>query len=212
MTRWRAPIAFLALLLAVLFWGSWAPKDALNRTVQVAQLLFFTSAIGVGVFGIWKHFDESSEKQRWERAKLAKQMIDDIGGEPKAMAASYMLGAWDGRLYDRQEDGKTISFAIDNDQLIAVLNPRHVAQSRNEHHVRECFDELLYHLDLCVGAADRLIVDWEELKPMFVTLFAGVKRETLQPLVAYATHSNYFRAASRISELVEAALTGPQRR
>ncbi len=180
-----------------------------ESTASVLQSLSWLAAIVAVGFGAWKYFDESREKRLWEKAKLAKEMLTDLSADLEAINASYMLGAWTGRWYEREENGIKVSFQATQAQVAAVLDPARVAQSNNEQYVRQCFDELFYHLDLCTGAARSGLVEWTDIKPLFVTLFAGVERAMLEPLRKYASFSRYYRAESVLEELVEAALSKP---
>jgi hypothetical protein len=183
-----------------------APLESPASVLQA--LSWFAGALGVG-FGAWKYYAESREKRLWEKARLAKEMLTDLSGDLEAINASYMLGAWTGRWYEREENGIKVSFQATPAQVAAVLDPTRTAQSNNEQYVRQCFDELLYHLDLCAGAARSGLVEWKDVKPLFVTLFAGVERAMLDPLRKYAAFSRYYRAESVLEELVEAALSKP---
>lgn len=184
------------------------PATPENSMSLLQALSWIAAAAAVGVT-VWKHFAESREKRLWEKAKLAKEMLTDLSADLEAINASYMLGAWTGRWYEREENGVKVAFQATQAQVAAVLDPARVAQSNNEQYVRQCFDELLYHLDLCTGAAQSRLVEWKDIKPLFVTLFAGVERAMLDPLKKYANFSRYYRAESVLEELVEAALSQP---
>jgi hypothetical protein len=173
------------------------------------QALSWLAAVAAVGFTAWKYFHETREKRLWEKAKLAKEMLTDLTNDLEAINASYMLGAWNGRWYEREENGIRVSFQATQAQVAAVLDPARVARSNNEQYVRQCFDELLFHLDLCTGAAQSGLVEWSDIKPMFVTLFAGVERALLEPLMNFARFSRYYRAESVLEELVEAALSRP---
>jgi hypothetical protein len=180
---------------------------ALKEFYDGLQAVSWAAAAGAACFGVYKYFPEAKEKRAWEKTKLGKQMVDELAANTKAIEATYMLGAWSGRRYERTENGTPVSFTVTQEQVIAVLEPLREPQTANEQYVRECFDEFFYHLDLCVAAADRKIIDWDDIRPLFITLFAGIRRPMLVPLERYAMHSRYLRAASKVSELVEATLT-----
>lgn len=186
---------------------------SLSDVYGFLQAASWAVAAGAGLFGVYKYFPEAKEKRLWEKAKLAKEMVDDLSENMKAMDASYMLGAWHGRQYQRQEDGEFISFRVTEEQVIAVLDdPARIAQSSNDQYIRECFDELFYHIDLCATAAERKIIDWADIKPLLITLFAGVHRSMLPSLHKFAISSRYYWAADKMEELVEGALTHPVRK
>lgn len=168
------------------------------------QMAFWLMAIVGGGFAIWKHFAESNERRIWEKAKLAKQMLDDLDANPKALAASYMLGAWTGRRFTRDEAGETEPFEVTQEQLVAILDTDRTPQTLNEVYVRDCFDNLLYHFEQCASAAERSLVNWADLRPMLATLLAGTKRSTVRALVSYAEYLCYFKIARRLEELFEA--------
>jgi hypothetical protein len=176
----------------------------------IQMLVWITTIIGAG-FAIWKYFAESAERRLWEKARLAKQMLDDLDDNPAALSATYMLGAFTGKRYTRPDAGPGDSFEITQAQVAAVLDPQRVPMSLNESYVRACFDDLLYHIELCVAAAYSNLVEWREIESMLVTLFAGIERPTLAPLVAYAQQLHYFKAADKLPELVENALSKPPR-
>jgi hypothetical protein len=175
-----------------------------HTAYDLLQMAFWLVAILGGGFAIWKHFAESSERRTWERAKLAKQMLDDLDANPKALAASYMLGAWIGRRFTRDEKDATESFEVTEEQLVAILNIDRIPKTLNEVYVRDCFDNLLYHFEQCVSAAERSLVDWADLRPMLATLLAGTQRTTIRALVLYAEYLCYFKIATRLEELFEA--------
>lgn len=177
--------------------------------LQVLQGLFWLFAIGGAIFAVYKHFAEIAERRLWEKARLAKQMLDDLDADPKALAATYMLGAWTGRRYARDGADMGLGFEVSQAQVVGVLAVTRTPQSLNEAYVRECFDNLLFHFEICATSAERGLVDWRELQPMLATLLAGMSRSTLAPLVAYAEHHCYFRTAAQLPLLFEAALTKP---
>jgi len=185
------------------------PAASPPTILQVLQGLFWLFAIVGAVFAIYKHFAEIAERRIWEKAKLAKEMLDDLDANPKAVAATYMLGAWTGRRYVRDGVETGLGFEVSQAQVVAVLAVTRTPQSLNEAYVRECFDNLLFHFEMCTTSAERGLVDWSELQPMLATLLAGMSRSTLAPLVAYAEHHCYFRAAAQLPVLFEAALTKP---
>lgn len=173
------------------------------------QMLFWLAAVVGGAFAIWKYFDESREHRLWEKAKLAKQMLDDLDANAKALDATYMLGAWTGRQYARNGTQGVDAFEAKQEQVARVLDPTRTPLTLNETYVRDCFDNLLFHIELCALAADRGLVEWDQLEPMLATLLAGTERTTLAPVVRYAEYSCYFRAARRLPPLLEIALTKP---
>ncbi|MES2016603.1 MAG: hypothetical protein V4484_08900 [Pseudomonadota bacterium] len=185
------------------------PASQTPLILQVLQGLFWLFAIGGAIFAVYKHFAESAERRVWEKAKLAKQMLGDLDANPKALAATYMLGAWTGRRYARDGVDIAYGFEVTQAQVIGVLDVARSPQTRNEQYVRECFDNLLFHVELCCASAERDLVEWSELQPMLATLLVGMSRSTLAPLVMYAQYSCYFRAAARLPVLLEAALTKP---
>lgn len=179
----------------------------INDVYKLLEAVSWAVAAGAGLFGVYRYFPEAKEKRLWEKARLGKEMVDDFAANTQAMAACYMLGAWHGRRYDRIENGKTVSFRATEQQVATVLDPQRLAQSDNEQYIRQCFDEFFYHLDACASAAERKIIDWADIQPLLITLFAGVERRMLPRLQAYALYSRYYRAAARLEELVEGALT-----
>jgi hypothetical protein len=185
------------------------PAASPPAILQVLQGLFWLFAIGGAVFAVYKHFAEITERRIWEKAKLAKQMLDDLDANPKALAATYMLGAWTGRRYVRDGAEVAIGFEVSQAQVVGVLAVAHTPLSLNEAYVCECFDNLLFHFEMCATSAERGLVEWSELQPMLATLLAGMSRSTLAPLVTYAEHHCYFRAAAQLPVLFEAALTKP---
>jgi hypothetical protein len=168
-----------------------------SETASVLQMLFWLAAVAGGAFAIWKHFAESKERRLWEKAKLAKQMLDDLDANAKALDATCMLGAWTGRRYSRNGPTGTDLFEVNQEQVRAVLDPSRAPRSLNETYVRDCFDNLLFHIELCACAAQRGLIEWREMEPMLATLLAGTERATLAPLVGYSEYLCYsWRPAS----------------
>jgi hypothetical protein len=178
---------------------------------KLAQVIFWLSAIAVGAFTVWKHFHESKERRTWEKAKLAKELLDDLDENALALNATNMLGAWDGRWYEREERGQTDRFQVTFLQLAQVLDPNRLPMTSNETYVRDCFDNFLFHLELCFSAVERRLIDWPALEPMLIPLFAGVSRTVTPSLTAYARFLGYHRTAAKLPELIETALTRPPR-
>ena len=192
-----------------LWFGHYYPT-LFEIATKTAQFIFWFSAVAVGLFGIWKHFDENGERRTWERAKLSKELLDDLNGNPLALNAAYMLGAFRGRWYERQVKGQFTSFQVTQEQVARVLEPKRTPLTANEDYVRECYDNLLFHLELCFAAVESKLIDWQALKPMVLPLFADVERTLLlEPLKAYASFLGYHRVHTRLSGVIEEALTKP---
>lgn len=166
------------------------------------QALSFAAAVAAAVFAVWKHFDETREKRRWEKAKFAKQMLDQLSDNPQAMDAACMVGAWEGRSYC--VDAASRHFQVSHHDLQQVLEPDFVPGTRNETYVRECFDHLLYHVEQCVVAAEQDLVEWKQIEPMLVTFFAGTRPSLTDLLVKFSRHMKYERASTAIPALIGA--------
>ena len=65
-----------------------APTDSPMSFLQA--LSWIAAAVAV-IVTIWKHFAENREKRLWEKAKLAKEMLNDLSANLDAVNASYML-------------------------------------------------------------------------------------------------------------------------
>lgn len=182
----------------------------LTDIYQFTQAVSWAATAAAACFGVYKYFPEARERRKWEKAKLAKEMIDDLGGNAKALDASYMLGAFLDRRYERSESGTVKAFRVTPAEVRLALDPSRAAGNDDERYIRECFDEFLFHLDYCAIMAETGVVDWADLQPMFLNLFAGVERAMEPVLENYARYLRYFRAAKRIPGLVEAALTCPR--
>ena len=61
------------------------------------------------------------------------------------------------------------------------------------------------NLDQCIAATEQDLVEWPQLRPMLVTLFAGTSAAAARAVVAYAIYLRYPRAARVLPELVALA-------
>jgi hypothetical protein len=180
--------------------------DCISKIAQTG--FWFVGAVAAG-FGVWKHFDESKEKRQWEKAKFAKEMVDDLDKNEKAISATYMLGAWETKTYELGVEPNRQKFSVNQEEVKAAFAEVDAGLSDKQKFIRECMDNFLFHLEQCVLAEQQGLVDWAQLMPLLVTFFAGIKRELKYPLVKYAQRCRYFRAATVLGELIEAALATP---
>lgn len=208
---------FLVFICCLLF-----KIHLLSTVYKFFQAIAWLATAAAVCFGVYKHFSDARTTLKWEKAKLAKSLMDDLSANAKAMDACYMLGGFENRRYERQVKGETVEFRLQpnqpklgntrklgtGDALSLILDldrdqDRKQPPDDNAWYVRECFDELFWHLDRCVAAADSGIVDWEVLQPMFLNLFAGMEESTILVLKKYALRLRYERAAEKIKELVQ---------
>lgn len=173
----------------------------LKDIAAVIETASWAVAVAGGAFAIWKYFAESREKRLWEKVKLAKQMLDQLDANPRALDAAYMIGAWPRRMYRAEQSLEP--FELEERQLLAVLTPGYLPRTKNEQYVRECFDNFLFHVEQCIGASEQGLVEWEQLRPMLVTLFVGASQPVGRMLSMYASRLGYRRCAREIPELVD---------
>lgn len=175
----------------------------LKDVATLIQTASWAVAVVGGAFAIWKHFAESREKRLWEKVKLAKQMLDQLDANPRALDAAYMIGAWPRRTYRSEQSLEP--FELEEQQLVVVLTPAYLPKTKNEQYVRECFDNFLFHVEQCIGASEQGLVEWEQLRPMLVTLFVGASQPVGRMLSMYASHLGYQRCAREVPGLVVTA-------
>ncbi len=181
----------------------------LDELSKLAQICFWLVGAAAAVFGVWKHFDESKEKRQWEKAKFAKEIVDGLDKNEKAIAATYMLGAWESRVYVIGSGNQKRSFSVSQREAKRALTAQDAKLTDKQRFVRECFDNFLFHLEQFVLAEQQRLVEWSQLRPLLITFFAGIRRELKAPLIEYARSLRYFRASTVLDELIELALTKP---
>lgn len=179
---------------------AWTLDDMLKLT----QIVSYTIALPVAAFSVWKHFAETSEKRIWEKAKFARDMVADLDKNEKALAATYMLGAFESRKYQIDNNGTKTTVVVTQEDVRKALSKELLRPSPEQEFIRDCFDNFLFHLEQWLLASKHGLVEEGQLRPLLLTLLAGIQRTTGQAVKGYAELLQYHEAAAALDSLVDA--------
>ena len=175
--------------------------------LKVGQLIGYGLALLTAGFAIWKHHAEVAERSRWEKAKLARDMVAGLDKSDEALAATYMLGAFEGRIHEVVDiGGNKTRFTVTQHEVVAALRPTPQKRSSKQEYICECFDAFLFHLEQWVLAVQNDLVEEDQLRPLVLTFLAGIEPQTGEALKEYARSLKYRGAATLLVSLVEDAL------
>lgn len=180
---------------------TWTLDDMLKLT----QIISYAIAVPVAAFSVWKHFAETSEKRIWEKAKFARDMVADLDKNEKALAATYMLGEFENRKY-QIDDSKT-KVVVTQEDVRKALSKELLEPSPKQEFIRDCFDNFLFHLEQWLLASKHGLVEESQLRPLLLTLLAGIQQTTGQAVKGYAELLQYHEAASALDGLVNELIT-----
>lgn len=178
---------------------AWTLDDMLKLT----QIVSYTIALPVAAFSVWKHFAETSEKRIWEKAKFARDMVADLDKNEKALAATYMLGAFESRKYQIDNNGTKTTVVVTQEDVRKALSKELLRPSPEQAFIRDCFDNFLFHLEQWLLASKHGLVEEGQLRPLLLTLLAGIQRTTGQAVKGYAELLQYHEAAAALDSLVD---------
>lgn len=178
---------------------AWTLDDMLKLT----QIVSYTIALPVAAFSVWKHFAETSEKRIWEKAKFARDMVADLDKNEKALAATYMLGAFESRKYQIDNNGTKTTVVVTQEDVRKALSKELLRPSPEQGFIRDCFDNFLFHLEQWLLASKHGLVEEGQLRPLLLTLLAGIQRTTGQAVKGYAELLQYHEAAAALDSLVD---------
>lgn len=178
---------------------AWTLDDMLKLT----QIVSYTIALPVAAFSVWKHFAETSEKRIWEKAKFARDMVADLDKNEKALAATYMLGAFESRKYQIDNNGTKTTVVVTQEDVRKALSKELLRPSPEQAFIRDCFDNFLFHLEQWLLASKHGLVEEGQLRPLLLTLLAGIQRTTGQAVKSYAELLQYHEAAAALDSLVD---------
>ena len=142
-------------------WAGFNDAQLLDVVTKTFQLIFWFSAVAVGAFGVWKHVDDTKEKSDVGKSQTRKGAFGRFEYNSLALNYTYMLEAFHGRPYERQDRGQIVSFQATERDVAQVLDPGRTPKTANEYYVRDCYDNFLFHLELCFAAEQSKLVEWK---------------------------------------------------
>jgi len=121
-----------------------------NITIWI-DLLTWLCAIVAGLFTFWKWRVEMRENRaqrerelRWEKAKAAKEILDEMLSNEATIEAMRMLD-WDGLEYSLPSGKKVV---ISEPDYLRALRIEDLNFTDVEVFIRDCFDGLFYYMSL----------------------------------------------------------------
>ncbi|MCX7902547.1 MAG: hypothetical protein N2483_09765 [Burkholderiaceae bacterium] len=157
-------------------------------------------AVASGLFAFWKHYEDKLHMREWESAKLAKELIEKLDSNQKALDATYMLGLWEGRLYQSTPDLPPFRINCVN-ELINVLTPERKPLTRNETYVRDCFDNLFFHIEQIYVCVDLNLIKNNQVEPLLKTLVEGCDGKLAEVAINFCRFMGYSRSAGKLPSL-----------
>ena len=140
------------------------------------QLLVWIVGIAGGLVGFYKFAYEIREnrKQRlaelqWKRANAAKELVDDIHKDERAVHAVHMLD-WctekEGLEYEIAPGHKN---TITYDQVLEALGKnKGEPKDRKDAYIRDSFDWFFFRLDRIEHYVRRGLTEFEDVRPVFM--------------------------------------------
>ena len=181
---------------------------------DVFQGLFWALSLLLVAGTLAKAAQELHEKGIWERAKLAKEIVDGLDKNTKALDATYMMGGWEDRFYVIPYrftgiEVKTQYEMITHDEVIKSLKKMNTVDAAKALYIRDCFDNLLFELERMLVSSENKLVSWGDLQPLILTWFAGSDQpdEIKQALKNFAELGRYGHIAARLDSLFPSATT-----
>jgi hypothetical protein len=148
-----------------------APKSDSQGMSQPARDRFEVASKSIAIIGgiisalgliitLQGSITQRSTEHRWNQAKLAMELIDDMLSDPQAFDALRMID-WDSRTY---QVGKDHEEKIGTGEVHDALDVRNNSNlSPAGVYVRESFDRLFYHLGKLERAIDSDLVRFEDV-------------------------------------------------
>lgn len=190
-----------------------------DSNIEVIIKIVATTIAGLGLIAtaisVWKARTELMLKRLWEEAKVARELLQELDQNERALNATYMLGGWDGRRYKvPQEDDpdKYESHIISANEVIEALKTDLSAPTHKQIYIRDCFDNFLFHLDRMELADRNKLIKWGHLNPALITFFMGITPRLKEALQKHAGATGYEGAPGLVETLASAAASRAARR
>jgi hypothetical protein len=193
---WHRPGAPLTLVVGTAFdSGGCMTTEYLEPAVKVFTVL---ATVSGGLFAVIKWLQETARQRelrgrqlRWDQAKAAKELLDDLSQATLAQQAMQMMD-WDDLTYTLPS-GKTVR--IDEDLYVKALRVTNLQFSDAEVFVRNAFDELFYHMAVFAHHVNTGLVRIEDIQFPLDYYMPTINRNR-HTFDAFLEHYRLVRAAS----------------